>query len=59
MDGHKLFRKDRQARRGSVVALCVREYFDCLEFNDGDDRVECLWVRIRGKANKADTMIMV
>ncbi|KAK4826796.1 hypothetical protein QYF61_011604, partial [Mycteria americana] len=42
MDGYKLFRRDRQGRRGSGVALCARECFDCLELNDGDDRVECL-----------------
>ncbi|GAB0184113.1 hypothetical protein GRJ2_000876600 [Grus japonensis] len=59
MDGYKLFRRDRQGRRGSVVALYVRECFECLELNDGDNRVECLWVRIRGKANKADIMVGV
>ncbi|GAB0208010.1 hypothetical protein GRJ2_003266700 [Grus japonensis] len=58
MDGYKLFRRDRQWR-GSGVALYVKECFDCLELNDGDDRVECLWVRIRGKANKADIMVGV
>lgn len=31
--------------------------FDCLEPNDGADRVECLWIRIRGKANKADILM--
>ncbi|KAK4828051.1 hypothetical protein QYF61_023089 [Mycteria americana] len=36
MDGYKLFRRDRQGRRGSGVALCVRECFDCLELNHGD-----------------------
>ncbi|KAK4818051.1 LOW QUALITY PROTEIN: hypothetical protein QYF61_004578 [Mycteria americana] len=41
------------------VAMYVRECFDCLELNDGDDTVECLWVRIRGKANKADIMVGV
>ncbi|KAK4809656.1 hypothetical protein QYF61_002553 [Mycteria americana] len=30
-----------------------------LELDDGDDRVECLWVRIRGKANKADIVVGV
>ena len=54
MDGYKLFRRDRQGRRGGGVGLYVRECFDCLELNDGDDRVQCLWIRIRGKANKAD-----
>jgi len=47
MDGYKLFRKDRQGRRGSGIALYIRECFGCLEFYDGDDKVECLWVRIR------------
>ena len=59
MDGYELFRRDRQGRRGGGVALYVRECFDCLEPDDGDDRVECLWVRIRGKANKADIMVGV
>jgi len=54
MDGYKLFRRDRQGRRGGGVSLYVREHFNCLELDDGDDRVECLWVRMRGKANKAD-----
>ena len=33
--------------------------FFCLELDGGDDRVECLWVGIRGKANKADIMVEV
>ena len=45
--------------RGGGVALYVREYFNCLELDDGDDRVECLWVRIKQKANKADIMVGV
>ena len=57
MDSSKLFRRDRLGRRGGGVALYVRECFDCLELNDGDDRVECLWVRIKGKASKADIMV--
>ena len=59
MDGYELFRRDRQGRRGGGVALYVRECFDCLELDDGNDRVECFWVRIRGKANKADIMVGV
>ncbi|KAK4816014.1 hypothetical protein QYF61_011004 [Mycteria americana] len=59
MDGYKLFRRDRRGRRGGGVALYVRERLDSLELNDGDDRVECLWVRIRGKANKADIVVGV
>ncbi|GAB0206524.1 hypothetical protein GRJ2_003118000 [Grus japonensis] len=59
MDGYKLFRRDRQGRRGGGVALYVRECFDCLELDNGDERVECLWVRIRGKTNKADIVVGV
>jgi len=55
MDGYKLFRRDRQGRRGGGVALYVREGFVCLELDD-DDRVEYLWIKIRGKANKAGMM---
>ncbi|KAK4816398.1 hypothetical protein QYF61_016715 [Mycteria americana] len=29
------------------------------EFSDYDDKVECLWVRMRGKANKADILLGV
>lgn len=29
------------------------------EFNDSEDRVECFWIRIRGKANKAVIMVGV
>ncbi|KAK4810732.1 hypothetical protein QYF61_007706 [Mycteria americana] len=59
MDGYKLFRRDKQGRRGCGVALYVRECFDCVELSDYDDKVECLWVRMRGKANKADIMVGV
>ncbi|GAB0206747.1 hypothetical protein GRJ2_003140300 [Grus japonensis] len=59
MDGYKLFRRDRQGRRGGGVALYVRECFDCIELDDCDDKVECLWVRMRGKANKADILLGV
>ncbi|GAB0207576.1 hypothetical protein GRJ2_003223300 [Grus japonensis] len=59
MDGYKLFRRDRHGRRGGGVALYVRECFDCLELNNCDDKVECLWVRMRGKANKADILLGV
>ncbi|GAB0181770.1 hypothetical protein GRJ2_000642300 [Grus japonensis] len=59
MDHYKLFRKDRQGRRGSGVALCVRKCFDCLELDDGNEMVKCLWVRITEKANKANIMVGV
>ena len=59
MDVYKLFRRDRRGRRGGGVALSVRECFDCTELHDCDDKVECLWVRMRGKANKADIVLGV
>lgn len=34
--------------------MCVRECFACLELDEVDDRIECLWMRIKGKGNKAD-----
>jgi len=50
MDGYKLFRRDRQGRKGGGVALYIKECFDVEELGVGNDEVECLWVRIRGKA---------
>ncbi|KAJ7402178.1 mitochondrial fission process protein 1 [Pitangus sulphuratus] len=52
MDGHKLFRRDRHGWRGGGVALYVRECLDSVE-------LECLWIRIGGKANKADILMGV
>ncbi|PKU42731.1 adaptin ear-binding coat-associated protein 1 [Limosa lapponica baueri] len=59
IDGYQLFRRGRQGRRGGGVALYVRDIFECLELTNGNDRVECLWVKIKGKANKADIMVGV
>jgi len=52
--GYKLFRRDRQGRRGSGMALCVRE---CFEIAVGNVKVESLRVRNRGRANKADILL--
>jgi len=51
MDGYKLFRRDRRGKRGDC--------FNCTELDDCDDKVECLWVKMRGKANKADILLGV
>jgi len=59
MDGYKLFRRDRQRRKNTGVTLYVRECFNCPEFDDGNDSVEYLCVRVRGKANKADIVVGV
>ncbi|KAJ7398449.1 Cyclin-H [Pitangus sulphuratus] len=59
MGGYKLFRKDRQGRRGGGVALYVRESLDSVELEVSNNKVECLWIRIKGKANKADILVGV
>ncbi|PKU37320.1 mitochondrial fission process protein 1 [Limosa lapponica baueri] len=59
MDGYKLFRRNRQGRRGGGVGLYNRERFDCIELDSCDDKVECLWVRMKGKANKGDFVLGV
>ncbi|KAF4802263.1 hypothetical protein TURU_027417 [Turdus rufiventris] len=52
-------RRDRKGRRGGGVALYIREAFDAIDIETNDDEVECLWVRIEGKANKADILLGV
>ena len=42
MDGYRLFRRDRQGRRGRGVALCVQEGLDCTVLAVGGDVVESL-----------------
>ena len=59
MDGYKLFRKDKQGRRGGSVALYVKECFDVTELMSGDNKVESLWVKIRGRADKAGILVSV
>ena len=58
MPGYKLFRRDRQHRRGGGVALSIRESFDVVELEAGNDKVESLWVRI-GRDNKASVLVGV
>jgi len=41
------------------VAVYVRECFDCIELNNCDDKGKCVWVRMRGKAKKADILLGV
>ncbi|KAJ7425692.1 hypothetical protein WISP_22461 [Willisornis vidua] len=55
MDGYKLFRKNRQDGRGGGVALCL----DSVELEANNDKIECLWIKISGKANKADILVGV
>ena len=41
------------------MALYFRDCFHCIEVDDCDDKVKCLWVKMRGKANKADILLRV
>ncbi|TRZ11984.1 hypothetical protein HGM15179_015124 [Zosterops borbonicus] len=59
LDGYKLFKRDRKVGRGGGVALYIREAFDAVGIENNDDEVECLWLRIKGKANKADILLGV
>ncbi|RMC06743.1 hypothetical protein DUI87_16189 [Hirundo rustica rustica] len=59
LDGYKLFRRDRKGRRGGGVALYIGEALVAMEIKTNDSEVECLWVRIKGKANKADILLGV
>jgi len=56
MEGYKLFRRDRQGRRGGGVALFVRECFNTVEINAENDDVEN---GIKRKATKADILVGV
>ncbi|RMC21416.1 hypothetical protein DUI87_02282 [Hirundo rustica rustica] len=59
LNSYKLFRRDRQGRRGGRVALYIKQTFDTVGIETKEDGVECLWVRIKGKANKADILLGV
>lgn len=39
--------------------MYVRECFDCPELGNGDNRIECLWVRTRKKVSEVDFMMGV
>ena len=41
------------------MALYGRECFNCIELDECDDKVECLCVKMRRKANKADILLGV
>ncbi|CAM4377561.1 unnamed protein product [Caretta caretta] len=60
MDGYKLFRKDREARKGGGVALYVREQYDCSELKyETSEKPESLWIKFRSLSNKGDVVVGV
>ncbi|KAG6931740.1 hypothetical protein G0U57_001044 [Chelydra serpentina] len=60
MDGYKLFRKDRQGRKGGGVALYVREQYDCSELQyETAEKPESLWIKLRSVSNKGNVVVGV
>ncbi|KAK4810454.1 LOW QUALITY PROTEIN: hypothetical protein QYF61_004234 [Mycteria americana] len=61
IDGYKLFRRDRQGRRGGGVALYAKNGTDCTELSlkSSNAQVESLWVKIRDQANKGNFVVGV
>ncbi|XP_073186763.1 uncharacterized protein [Lepidochelys kempii] len=60
MDGYKLFRKDRQSRKGGGVALYVRDQYDCSELKyETAEKPESLWIKFRSVSNKGDVVVGV
>ncbi|RMC22458.1 hypothetical protein DUI87_00772 [Hirundo rustica rustica] len=55
--GYKLFRRDRKGRRGGGVALYIKKAFDTKSIETKEDGAECLWIRIKGKANKVTHLV--
>ncbi|GAB0182786.1 hypothetical protein GRJ2_000743900 [Grus japonensis] len=56
MVGYRLFRKDRQGRRGGGIALYTNDQLECMELRLGMDEepTESLWVRIKGRTGAGD-----
>ncbi|RMC13388.1 hypothetical protein DUI87_10923 [Hirundo rustica rustica] len=48
LNGYKIFRRDRQGRRGGGVALYIKQTFDTVGIETKEGGVECLW---KGKTN--------
>lgn len=58
MDSARPFSRDRQGRQSREM-LCVRGGLGCTELTACDDTGESLWVRIKRKANKVDSIVGV
>ncbi|GAB0185452.1 hypothetical protein GRJ2_001010500 [Grus japonensis] len=58
MEGYRLFRKDRQGRRGGGIALYVSDQLECMELHLGmeEELTKSLWVRIKGRAGAGDVI---
>jgi len=61
MGEYRLFRKDRQGRRGGGVALYVKDQLECMELRLGMDEepTESLWVKIKGRTGTGNITVGV
>ncbi|KAJ7422683.1 mitochondrial fission process protein 1 [Willisornis vidua] len=59
LDSYRLFRRDKQGRKGGGVALYVIERLECMELTAGNGTVESLWVSIKGQTNDMDVIVRV
>lgn len=41
------------------LAMYVGEHLDCFENSNGDDKVECLWVKNREKTHEVDVLVVI
>ena len=61
IEDYRLFRRDRQGRRGGRVALYVWKWIDYEELclRNSHCQVESLWVRIRDRSSKGHLVVGV
>jgi len=61
IDSYRLFRRDRQGRRGGGIALYIKKWIECeeLSLKDSHKQVESLWVRLRDQGNKGNLVVGV
>jgi len=59
MGGYRLFRKDRQGRRGGRAVLYIKENLECIEVNYSScgSPIKCLWVKVRWVMSKGDLTV--
>ncbi|KAJ7407222.1 hypothetical protein BTVI_63707 [Pitangus sulphuratus] len=59
LDSYRLFRRDRQGRRGEGVALYLIEELEHMDLTVGNGTVKSLCIRIKGKTNNVDIIMRV
>ena len=61
IEDYRLFRRDRQGRRGGGIALYVWKWIDYEELclRNSHDQVESLWVKIKDRSSKGHLVVGV